>query len=78
MFRSDQPLVEVSSLNAKNHGYVVLVNHAPTTQHVVITSNMAIHSMERIQSGEHTVVPLKQSSWAVDLDPYEGAIFSWK
>jgi endo-1,4-beta-mannosidase len=78
MFRSNQPLVEVSSLNAKDHGYVVLVNHAPTTQHVVITSDMTIHSMERIQSGGNTVVSLKQSSWAVDLDPYDGAIFSWK
>lgn len=78
MFRSNQPLVEVSSLDTKDRGYAVVVNHAPTIQHAVITSNTAIHFIERIQAGKNVPVSISQSSWTVDLNPYEGAIFSWK
>lgn len=78
MFRSNQPLVEVSSLDANNRGYVVVVSHAPTTQHIVITSTTALHTVERIQTGDNVPMSLSHSSWTMDLNPYEAAIFSWK
>jgi hypothetical protein len=78
-FRSSEPLVEVSSLAAVNHGYAVLVNHAATAKHVTITSAKPLRSVERLAADSHnTTVPLSQGSWTVDLLPYEGAIFSWK
>ncbi len=78
-FRSSEPLVEVSSLAAVDHGYAVLVNHAATAKHVTITSAKPLRSVERLAPNSHnTTVPLSQGSWTVDLLPYEGAIFSWK
>jgi hypothetical protein len=78
-FRSSELLVEVSSLAAVDHGYAVLVNHAPNAKHVTITSAKPLRSVERLAPNSHnTTVPLSQGSWTVDLLPYEGAIFSWK
>jgi beta-galactosidase len=78
-FRSSEPLVEVSSLAAADHGYAVLVNHAATTKHVTITSAKPLRTVERLTPNSHnTTVPLNQGSWTVELLPYEGAIYSWK
>ncbi len=90
-FLSSEPLVEVSSLSAADHGYAVLTNHASVAKHVSITSSKPLHSVERITAtGRNTGVRLSSdakygttressnNSWTVDLLPYEGAVFSWK
>jgi hypothetical protein len=78
-FRSSEPLVEVSSLAAADHGYTVLVNHAATAKHVTITSAKPIHSVQRLApSTRNAAVSLSEGAWTVDLLPYEGAIYSWK
>ena len=78
-FHSSDPLVEVSSLAAADHGYAVLVNHADTAKHVTITSAKPLRTVERLTPNSHnTTVPLSQGSWTVELLPYEGAIYSWK
>jgi endo-1,4-beta-mannosidase len=77
-FRTNQPLVEVSSLSATDRGYAVVTNHSATTQHVTITATKPIHQVKRLEEKTSDApIPLTNSSWTIDLLPYEGAIFTW-
>jgi endo-1,4-beta-mannosidase len=78
-FLSSDPLVEVSSLTAKDHGYAVVVNHASTARKVTITATSKPGSVQRlVATGTDRKTPLSNGAWTVELLPYEGAVFSWK
>jgi endo-1,4-beta-mannosidase len=77
-FRTDQPEVEASALAGDHRGYLVLVNHSATLQHVSVASKLALRSMTRISAGGGQSLAASGSKWKIDLAPYEGAMVEWK
>jgi endo-1,4-beta-mannosidase len=77
-FRTDQPAVEASSLAGDHRGYLVLVNHSDSLQHVSVASKLALRSMTRISADGGHALSASGSMWKIDLAPYEGAVVEWK
>jgi endo-1,4-beta-mannosidase len=75
---SDDPSVEVAALNAKDHGYLVVVNHSPRSKSVSINTSLPVRAMSRIQADGTGAVQHGQSGWEIQLDPYDGALLAWK
>ena len=78
LFQSNQPSVEVSSLNADHRGYVVIVNHSAQSQTVTISTTLPVHSINRIQPDGAKSIQLDGTSWHMDMSPYEAAVLEWK
>jgi endo-1,4-beta-mannosidase len=77
-FRTDQPAVEASSLAGDHRGYLVLVNHSDSLQHVSVASKLALRGMTRISEDGGHALSASGSKWKIDLAPYEGAVVEWK
>ncbi|MGD0221561.1 MAG: beta-galactosidase [Terriglobia bacterium] len=77
-FQSDRPAVEAVSLDAKDHGYVVMVNHSANPQQVKVNSAFALTSIQRVTPNGERPVSLSESQWELDLQPYEAAVFDWR
>jgi hypothetical protein len=78
LFHTDQPSVEVASLNASNHGYAVMVNHCAQPTVVTVFASVPLHSANKITPGGAEALPLVNSSWKLNLQPYEGVVVEWK
>jgi hypothetical protein len=78
LFHSDQPSVEVCALSRKTGGYAVVTNHSGASQHVMVTASAALHSITRITPRGATQVDVDGSTFRVDMEAYEGAVFEWK
>jgi endo-1,4-beta-mannosidase len=78
LFRSDQPSVEVCSLNGGTHGYVVITNHGSAPETVTITAAGTLHSVARISSQGPTQIQVSGSAFKIDIGAYEGAVLEWK
>jgi endo-1,4-beta-mannosidase len=77
-FQSDQPSVEAVSLDAKDHGYVVVVNHSAMPQRVTVTSALSLKSIQQVTPSGGRPVLLQGSKWELGLQPYEAAVFTWR
>ncbi|MFZ0734692.1 MAG: beta-galactosidase [Candidatus Sulfotelmatobacter sp.] len=77
-FYTDQPSVEVLSLNGASRGYVVATNHGAATQTVTVTASQPLHSVSRVSSTGSRRVEVSKTNFKVDLGAYDGAVFEWK
>jgi|SRR5271157_450411 len=77
-FQIDRPSVEVVSLDAKDHGYVVVVSHSANPQRMTVSSAFPLRSIQRVTPSGERSVSLQGSQWQLDLQPYEAAIFDWR
>jgi beta-galactosidase len=77
-FWTDQPAIEVSVLNGNKRGYAVLVNHSGDSQNVNVSTRLSAGTLSRITEGGPVPVHMNESSWKMQLGPYEGAIVEWK
>lgn len=77
-FWANQPAVEAVSLDARDHGYVVVVNHGAKPQPVTITSALSLKSIRRITPDGEQAIVLKGSEWQLDLPPYGAAVCAWR
>ncbi len=77
-FRTDQPSVEVSALNADHRGYVVVVNHSAQSHKVTVLTTVPIHSLSRVTVEGLERLQLDESGWRMDMGPYEAAVMEWK
>jgi len=77
-FRSDQSSVEAVSLEAPDHGYVVVVNHSGKSLQATVTSALPLKLLQRVTPNDEQPVPLQGSRWSLDLPPYGAAVFAWK
>jgi len=77
-FRSDQFSVEAVSLEAPDHGYVVVVNHSGKSRQATVTSALPLKSLQRVTAKGEQPVSLQGSRWGLDLPPYGAAVFAWK
>ena len=77
-FHSDRPSVEVVSLDAKDHGYVVIVNHSANPQQATVSSAFTLKSIQQVTPNGERPVLLHGSQWELDLQPYEAAVFDWR
>jgi hypothetical protein len=78
LFRTDQPSVEVSSLNADHRGYAVLVNHSPQPQRVTVLTTLPIRSLSLITPEGPRALKPDGSGWKMEIGAYEGAVVEWK
>jgi len=77
-FWTDQPAIEVSALNGNKRGYAVLVNHSGDSQTVTVSTSLNAGTLSRITEQGSVPVQMNESSWKVQLGPYEGTIVEWK
>jgi len=77
-FRSDQFSVEAVSLEAADHGYIVVVNHSGKSLQATVTSALPLKLLQRVTANGEQPVPLQGSRWSLDLPPYGAAVFAWK
>jgi beta-galactosidase len=77
-FRNDQFSVEAVSLDASDHGYVVVVNHSAKPHQVTMTSALPLKSLRRLTANGEEPVSLQGSRWELDLQPYGAAVFAWR
>jgi hypothetical protein len=77
-FRTNQPSVEATSLEAQGHGYVVAVSHSAKPQHVTVTSALPLKAVQRVTPDGEQRVSLQGSQWELDLPPYGAAVFAWR
>ncbi len=78
LIHTDDPSVEASALDGKNHGYIVIVNHAASIKHVSLSGSLPIHSLTRLPGGEGRQVAGGGTRWTLDLKPYEGTVLEWR
>ena len=78
IFSTDQPSVEVGSINGDKRGYAVLANHGSQRLSVVIDTPLPIHSLLQIIPDGSQSLPMEGQKWKMELGPYEGAIVEWK
>ena len=77
LFHTDQPSVEVTSLNGLTRGYAIVTNHSGEKKTVTVTASKPLHSVSRIIAQGRAQSELSKSSFKVDLGAYEGAVFEW-
>ena len=77
-FRTDQFSVEAVSLDAPDHGYVVVVNHSAKPRQVTVTSALPLKSIQRMTTDGEQPVLLQGSRWKMDLQPYAAAVLAWR
>ena len=77
-FSTNQPSVEAASLDAKDHGYVVLVNHSGRQQQVIVNSASLLRSVRRLTPGGGQPIAVHGSQWDLALAPYGAAIMEWR
>ena len=77
-FWTNQFSVEAVSLDAPDHGYVVVVNHSARSSHVMVNSALPLKSIQRMMASGEQPVPLQGTRWELDLQPYEAAVFAWR
>ena len=78
LFRTDQPSVEVSSLNADKRGYAVLVNHSWQPYEVTVSTALPIRSLSKITPEGPQALKLDGSGWKMDIGAFEGAVVEWR
>jgi endo-1,4-beta-mannosidase len=71
---TDQVSVEASALNAKDHGFIVLVNHSAEAKHVLLDSTLPITALKG--SGSNLV--RGGSGWALDVPAYDAEVLQWR
>ena len=75
---TDDPSVESAALNAKDHGYLIVVNHTAQSRQVSIQTSLPVHTLSRVTANGKQAVAQQQSGWSLKLDPYDGAVLDWK
>lgn len=78
MVRTDDPSVEAAALNAKDHGYLVVVNHAAQSKQVSIHMSLLGRALSRVTPDGNRALSHQQAGWLLQLDPYDGAVLEWK
>jgi hypothetical protein len=77
-FQSDRPSVEAVSLDARDRGYVVIVNHSASPQPVTVSSAFTLKSVQQVTPTGERPVTLQGSKWKLGLQPFEAAVFDWR
>jgi endo-1,4-beta-mannosidase len=75
---TDDASVEAAALNAADHGYFVVVNHAATGKHVRVETSQLVHSLAQVLADGKQELTQEGASWQVTLGPYEGRVLEWK
>ena len=75
---TDDPSVEAAALNAKDHGYFVVVNHSPQSKQVLIQTSLPVRALSRVMADGNQPVANQRFGWSLQLDPYDGAVLDWK
>ena len=76
--RSDQPSVEVTSLQGDHRGYAFVVNHSAQPYKVTISSSTPLQSARQLTPENSKTLSIDGSTWKLDLQPYEATIVEWK
>jgi hypothetical protein len=75
---TDDPSVEASSLNAADHGYLVVVNHAAQSRKVIVSTSLPVHSLSRVTADGQQIVTRQPAGWPLEIGPYDGTVLEWK
>ncbi len=75
---TDDASVEASALDAADHGYFVVVNHAATEKQVLVQTSRTVHTLEQIGAGGKQQLTPQGTGWPVMLGPYEGRVLEWR
>lgn len=77
-FQSNNPSVEIETLNGDKHGYAVLTNHSPLAQEVNMEAASFVHSMSVILPDGTEPVAHDGATWKLRIEAYGGMVLEWK
>lgn len=77
-FRTNNPEVEVSSLNGDHRGYLVVVNHNEQPQEATLSTTISVRAYSWITPDGAKPLALQGANTKLHLGAYEGAILEWK
>jgi hypothetical protein len=77
-FLTDHPSVEAVALKGPRSGYAVLVNHSAEAREVTVRSSLPLTSVRQIRPEGPKPLDLRDGSWRMELEAYEGAIVAWQ
>ena len=75
---TDQRSVEASALNAKDHGYLVVVNHSAEAKHVTLGSTLPIRQLISVRGEKASAVKPADSRWSLDVQAYDAEVLKWQ
>ena len=77
LFRTDHPVVEVSSLIGEKKGVIVLANHSRERIKTRLTSDQKVATMARLLPDERKELQSFGQPWEVEVDAWDGVILEW-
>ena len=78
LFHTNQPSVEAAALAGDQRGYVILVNHSPQDQRVVVKTTLPIKSLLQITIEGSKPIKLSEGQWEMEIPVYDGAVVEWR
>jgi endo-1,4-beta-mannosidase len=73
---TDQTQVEVGALNAKDRGYLIVVNHSDADKHVKLHTSLPVHALKSVRGGAAPVE--KDGGWSLDVKAWDAEVLEWK
>ncbi len=74
---TDQPSVEVSTLDAPQGGFILLTNRSPQTLKIMVTTTLPVKKLARIAADGPQPLRRDGQGWRLSLKPHEDAILEW-
>lgn len=74
---TDQPLVEVSALDAPVGGFFLLTNRSPQALKMMVTTTLPVKKLARITTDGSQPLRREGSGWRLSLKPHEDAVLEW-
>ena len=74
---TDQPSVEVSTLDAPQGGFFMLANQSAQALKVMVTTTLPVKSLGRVTTDGLQPLRREGSGWRFSLKPQESAVLRW-
>jgi len=78
LFHTNQPSVEAATLASDQRGYVILANHSPQDQRVVVKTTLPVKSLFQITIESPKPIKLSKGYWEMEIPAYDGAVVEWR
>jgi endo-1,4-beta-mannosidase len=78
LFSSGHPAVETGALIGPNRAYLILTNHSPEPQSVMVTSSQNLKSAALVTSGGTHPLQLRGNAWEMEIPAWDGAVVEWR
>ena len=77
LFQTDQPSVEIASIEGESRGYAILTNHGSQDHLVTVGSKRLLKSVFLLSPEGKRPIVLKDQQFHLPINAYDGAVIEW-